>query len=116
MENRALEQFLREIENQANLKKGQSISNNKSGGWPPDKYKHIKGTGYGTSWTPGNASQQPKNLDLSHTIQRSLKKTHTKSNSNFANNESNSQSTLIDDQTQNYILNLRSKKFYIFQN
>ena len=31
-----------------------------SGGWPPKKYEHIKGTGYGTSWSPASFIKKSK--------------------------------------------------------
>jgi hypothetical protein len=34
-----------------------------SGGWPPKKYEHIKGTGYGTSWSPASFRKSKEPID-----------------------------------------------------
>lgn len=72
LENRALEEILREIERNSKLKKSLHFDTStakssaiKESGWPPDKYRHIKGTGYGTTWSPSSY--------IGHLVNRSIK-------------------------------------------
>lgn len=62
--------------------------NNEQREWPPNKYKNVKGTGYGTSWSP-KIVRQSINLDQT-SLKRSqsnknLSKTNTLNRINLSN-------------------------------
>ena len=43
------------------------------GGWPPKKYEHIKGTGYGTSWAPASFRKSKEAIDGDTKIKKPIK-------------------------------------------
>ena len=122
LENRALEQILKAMESKRPLTFGDLVDKSAEEqsmktGWPPAKYKHIKGTGYGSSWKPGTYNLQAKTTEL----EQSLTQTRPNRTHNLPNKSSriSSQSPTakkqqqisfhIDEVTQNYISNLKSK-------
>ncbi len=139
MEKRALEQVLKEIENQQINKIARRDKNdeendeqnfhneisNSRGGWPPDKYRHVKGSGYGTSWSPSTyllqkSDQKSTEAKLKKPINKLKQNQLNKSEKNNNNNinksitESNINAILeMDEKTQIYILKLKSINFKI---
>ena len=127
LENRALEQILKAMESKRPLTFGDSMDKSADEqsmktGWPPAKYKHIKGTGYGSSWRPGTYNIQAKTNDLEQSLtQTRPNRTHQLSNKN---SRVSSQSPTvkkqqisfhIDEVTQNYISNLKSKSSSLYE-
>ena len=70
LEKKALEQILKQLENQQPSQQESKANKNEAdtidsmgrtrvvnSGWPPNKYRHVKGSGYGSSWTPSKNSK-----------------------------------------------------------
>ena len=121
LEAKALEEILRQIENQSKPKDSkskadlnQSVNKTKNLGWPPDKYSHIKGSGYGTSWQPKSKSSQLNeslNQSLRDSRQQMSKTTRILSPSPHSRNQENLGFSKHDMDMQNYVISLKSNFF-----
>lgn len=122
LEKKALEEILRQIENQskpsAQPKKAdlnESVNKSKNMGWPPDKYSHIKGSGYGTSWrpkprSPHNEINESSNQSLRNKENNRMNKTaRISSPSPHSRNQENMNYSMKNDiDMQNYVISLKS--------
>lgn len=160
LENRAFQQILKEMDKNAakkpsskltprksprnyiaenmKTKTGKKVIDNEqdSGAWPPKKYEHIKGHGYGTSWSPaslkksytmsfGRTNQSTENLNTqtgggrsrssTRPIRRNVESNLNRNDSNYSSRASLNSSNNIDDGDKNNLVvkNLQSKACFI---
>ncbi len=112
LEKKALAEVLEEIENQMKTKEtissvesGQIRDKSKvdAGGWPPKKYRNIRGSGYGTTWTSKSGKMVSKIVnrlgDGSAERNRSKSPDEARQENGYTKEEIN---------TQNYIIRLKS--------
>ena len=132
LEKKALEQVLQEIENQ--IRAGAGRSDNQSimrsetladlimkqddrlkSGWPPSKYKNIKGSGYGTTWSSNTLKKSSTGgLDKNKSIRRQVDRNGSRSPVKFAVQEREDDTfgySKEDIDTHNYIIRLKSNAF-----
>ena len=79
------------------------------GAWPPKKYEHIKGTGYGTSWSPASFKKRQENFNKHRGSLSNRSTSRSKSETRLINIRNVGQKTLNFDLSKNDSVYFSSK-------
>lgn len=79
-----------------------------SGGWPPNKYKHIKGSGYGTTWSSSAKAMKGQNEYGTVVSNRSNTYRVSRMTSRSPSESKENKSMQEDVNVQNYVIRLKS--------